>query len=229
MKNILARGGIEFLAVFLGIALSLWVDEYQKTNDARELNRQILHRLYDNLQADSIDGVWNINAHKTVIRGSKKVSLWCDNEQPSLDSIDIFISSLGIVTIFINNMEEYNALKSSGRMELIKNERLVKALHDYYTKVAWVKSADELAEKYVFGEFIPFMSNYSNDFVMDPSKNIYDNSYAVFHLTNNPPKDKLSYHAGVINTASTLNHSIYVNLVKRVSEIRRMIRKELKQ
>ena len=26
MKNILARGGIEFLAVFLGIALSLWVD-----------------------------------------------------------------------------------------------------------------------------------------------------------------------------------------------------------
>ena len=30
MKNILARGGIEFLAVFLGIALSLWVDGYRK-------------------------------------------------------------------------------------------------------------------------------------------------------------------------------------------------------
>ena len=29
MKNILARGGIEFLAVFLGIALSLWVDDYR--------------------------------------------------------------------------------------------------------------------------------------------------------------------------------------------------------
>ena len=26
MKNILARGGIEFIAVFLGIFLSLWVD-----------------------------------------------------------------------------------------------------------------------------------------------------------------------------------------------------------
>ena len=32
MKNILARGGIEFLAVFLGIALSLWVDEYRENN-----------------------------------------------------------------------------------------------------------------------------------------------------------------------------------------------------
>tara|TARA_B100001013_G_scaffold101684_1_gene57625 strand:- start:1007 stop:1141 length:135 start_codon:yes stop_codon:yes gene_type:complete len=30
MKNILARGGIEFLAVFLGIALSLWVDGINK-------------------------------------------------------------------------------------------------------------------------------------------------------------------------------------------------------
>ena len=33
MKNILARGGIEFLAVFLGIALSLWVDDYQEEKE----------------------------------------------------------------------------------------------------------------------------------------------------------------------------------------------------
>jgi hypothetical protein len=31
MKNILLRGGTEFLAVFLGITLSIWVDEYQKS------------------------------------------------------------------------------------------------------------------------------------------------------------------------------------------------------
>ena len=30
MKNILARGGVEFVAVFLGIAFSLWIDDYQK-------------------------------------------------------------------------------------------------------------------------------------------------------------------------------------------------------
>ncbi len=29
MRTILARGGIEFLAVFLGIALSLWVDDFR--------------------------------------------------------------------------------------------------------------------------------------------------------------------------------------------------------
>ena len=36
MKNILTRGGIEFLAVFLGIALSLYVDEWREENQIRE-------------------------------------------------------------------------------------------------------------------------------------------------------------------------------------------------
>ena len=31
--NILARGGIEFLAVLLGITISLWVDENSKKKD----------------------------------------------------------------------------------------------------------------------------------------------------------------------------------------------------
>ena len=39
MKNILARGGIEFLAVFLGIALSLWVDDYR---ESKEINNRLL-------------------------------------------------------------------------------------------------------------------------------------------------------------------------------------------
>ena len=42
MKNILARGGIEFLAVFLGIALSLWVDDYRnKINTKNEIKSSL--------------------------------------------------------------------------------------------------------------------------------------------------------------------------------------------
>ena len=36
MKTILTRGGIEFLAVFLGIALSLWVDDYREERELKE-------------------------------------------------------------------------------------------------------------------------------------------------------------------------------------------------
>ncbi len=38
MKNILARGGIEFIAVLLGISISLWIE---KNNQASELNDKV--------------------------------------------------------------------------------------------------------------------------------------------------------------------------------------------
>jgi hypothetical protein len=33
MKNILARGGIEFLAVLFGITISLWVEDWRENKD----------------------------------------------------------------------------------------------------------------------------------------------------------------------------------------------------
>ena len=48
MKNILSRGGIEFLAVLLGLSGSLWVDNSIKENENTVQNRKILTRLYNN-------------------------------------------------------------------------------------------------------------------------------------------------------------------------------------
>ena len=62
MKNVLARGGIEFIAVFLGIALSLWVDEHRENNEIPRLNNLILNRLYVNLESNSTNFTWVINA-----------------------------------------------------------------------------------------------------------------------------------------------------------------------
>ena len=42
MKNILARGGIEFLAVFVGIIFSLYVDENRDLNIVRGNNKKNL-------------------------------------------------------------------------------------------------------------------------------------------------------------------------------------------
>ena len=36
VKNVLAIGSIEFITVFLGIALSLWEDEYRENNETPE-------------------------------------------------------------------------------------------------------------------------------------------------------------------------------------------------
>ena len=117
--NILSRGAIEFFAVLLGLSGSLWIDNIVKENEHKEQNRKILTRLYNNMVADSIDGVWNKNAYERAIKGSENVIKWCDkNPDYSMidDSIEKDISAMLIGVIFVNNEEEYNALKNSGKL-----------------------------------------------------------------------------------------------------------------
>ena len=69
MKNILARGGIEFLAVFIGIVLSLWVDDRRDLNTVRENNYKTLKSLKNevNLRVNYID--------KKIIQYQRDISM----------------------------------------------------------------------------------------------------------------------------------------------------------
>ena len=142
--NAITRGGIEFIAVLFGLSISLWIDNNAKENELKVQNKKILNRLYHNLQADSTDGVWNFKAYERAIRGSENVIKWCDSN-PTFssidDSIEKDISAMMIATIFVHNEEEYIALKNSGRTDLITNEDLVIKLHDYYTRIGFIKTA----------------------------------------------------------------------------------------
>ncbi|MEL1223692.1 MAG: hypothetical protein VW522_05545, partial [Candidatus Neomarinimicrobiota bacterium] len=96
MKNILARGGIEFIAVFLGLGLSLWVDEFLSEKEFKEQNLITLQRLYHNLENDSTDINWNINTVTQKIKSATWVKKWCDEGMPDNDSSSIYISGLAI-------------------------------------------------------------------------------------------------------------------------------------
>ena len=143
------------------------------------------------------------------------------------DSLDIFISSIAITTFFVNNEEEYNALKSSGRMELINNEDLVKKLHDYYTLVDFVKTIDERIADASLNRFTPFMMDYADFHGYKKSRVVYD-IYEVFELVAIPPVPKLRMFASNKFGVSERTSKRYLQLAEQVTTIRRMIRKELK-
>ena len=52
MNNLLARGGIEFLAVFLGIGLSFYVEGWQTENDNERKKDQYLFDMVNTLEMD---------------------------------------------------------------------------------------------------------------------------------------------------------------------------------
>ena len=113
MKNILARGGIEFLAVFLGIALSLWVDDYRNKINTKIEIKSLLDALALELteNKETLDYIiksidYNIKFTDRLIETdalvnqsvSSKDSIWNANIIPlssklSKNAYDNFVSS----------------------------------------------------------------------------------------------------------------------------------------
>ena len=225
MKNVLARGGIEFIAVFLGIALSLWVDEYRENNEIQRLNDSILNRLYDNLESDSTNFTWVINAHKTSLKSCNSINKWIDSNQNIHDSVNIHISRVAINTFTWANKEEYSSLKTSGRLDLIKNEELVKTLHEYYSQIEFAqKVEDDLNSDWIQNEFIPFIADYSNYFGNPIKEDIYGYYYPQFVLHSVPETNKIKYF--VSRKIKTSNGAIYVynGLLTLTKKLRKLIR-----
>ena len=66
MKNIFARGGIEFLAVLLGISSSLWIDNNSKQSEEDSKRNQVYVMLENQvdelLQYSNIEGVRRLDS-----------------------------------------------------------------------------------------------------------------------------------------------------------------------
>ena len=101
MKNIFARGGIEFLAVFLGIALSFYVEEWQNTNDQKNL----LNKDCKNILLDVNE---DLNTISNVIKSNKDDYKSCnvilsnvgDNSSIQVDSVLSYLYSMNYPTFF---------------------------------------------------------------------------------------------------------------------------------
>ena len=232
MKNTIARGVIEFLAVLLGLSGSLSIDSIVKEKDQKEQNTKILKRLYDNLAADSSDGSWNVKAYERGIQGSANVIKWCD-KNPTFESIsndfEKDLSAMMIATIFVHNEEEYMALKNSGRTDLISNEDLVIELHRYYTDIGFIKTLDHYQNNFVQNQILPYLTNYANENLYDkdkPNDKVYMN-FPKVSLYRMPDINKIRFFASNMLTWQKYAKLQYESQVKKVTAIRELLRKEL--
>ena len=132
MRNILARGGIEFLAVFLGIALSLWVDDYREES---ELSNRIIDD-YKNIYSEVKS---NINIIEKVISENIDINLYEEKILEILnrdvtykqDDVIKLVSNIFSLTFF-GETSAHRTSVASGRFNSSKNDTLTKQISKLY-------------------------------------------------------------------------------------------------
>ena len=134
MKNILARGGIEFLAVLLGISGSLWIEN---NKELAEINKQInnsLIALSSSLKSDkqiienAIESYEKNKVHFEFIQNIDSV------KKATNIRLQKAFERTGVPGTINLDATIFNSMESSGLIYKIKNETLRNAILKVYQK-----------------------------------------------------------------------------------------------
>ena len=166
MKNVLARGGIEFLAVLLGISGSLWLDDRSTFNQEKKYEIEAYQRLSNALTLD-MEGLKE-DAEKNE-RMIYVLGLMINNlDDISDDSLLHYIDITQSYTDMETHVSDYETLKNTGRLYSIKDMDMLQRIIDMYDKKYgeindW-KAEDKRA---IFMQDEFFIKNYA----MQPAEN----------------------------------------------------------
>ncbi|MBC8344713.1 MAG: hypothetical protein H8E56_00475 [Candidatus Marinimicrobia bacterium] len=145
MKNILARGGIEFLAVLLGISGSLWIDNNKKEADL-ELERKTVHEIIER-EVDQIMAYTDERLAYYKKQDESNYYLFENWESFSSDSLeDPFQFTYNVFTtgtyMYSPNLSTFDALKSDGRFNLI-DIGLRKSFGEFFMLLEYIKKIED--------------------------------------------------------------------------------------
>jgi len=172
MKNILARGGIEFLAVLLGITGSLWIDKNQKESDIELERTKILTSLQ--MEMNEIKNYCD-ERKRTWKKDINLVNefLYPSNGIFSVDSILKMTTSKSrierfmiIYRVFDPPMNRYYSIINSGDLKYVKSDKvkeLLSRLHN--TSFSYVETSVEY-EKQLKQSFLSFLAINHSDVIL---------------------------------------------------------------
>ena len=142
MKNILARGGIEFIAVFLGIFLSLWVDGKIKNIDLKLEKKQVYELLSKQIEELLIYTDERIILYdRQISRGQLLIKNWDEIRKMGLDKKNEFIADIwfSIKNAYYPDFSTYETLMGSGQINLV-DFKTIKMFGTLYKTMDDIKS-----------------------------------------------------------------------------------------
>ena len=177
MKKTIVKYFIEFIVIVIGVSISFYAENYNDSLNKIQLKNQSLNRILENLKVDNTDNRWNYKAHSESLISSEWILTNRNNLSAySRDTIGFHLSrAINIITYFVDNQEEYKTIQSSGYIEYIENESLVKGLQEKYVR--------HKVMKFIEGE-IRSKAKVLADFEFKNSKINNDSMYMGFYLIN---------------------------------------------
>ena len=161
MKNILARGGIEFLAVLLGITLSSWVEENSKQKDIKLSLRNDLINIRADLKKD-INEIKRIDSLKTKGLEQLEIYLRIMKNKLELEEVNselLFKNYGNISYTFFPMGSSYLVSLNSGRINYIEDVELIIALSKYYqNSYERIKTNNFMFDEFLNKNFFRFRS-----------------------------------------------------------------------
>ena len=165
MKNILARGGIEFLAVIMGISGSLWLDDNSNYKTDRKQEYEAYNRLSNALTED-------IKLMDEALIENDRVIFIIENMMNNMsklpnDTLSVYIDESQTYANIHPHISDYETLKSTGRLYKVTDIDLLQKIIDLYDSRYGVIDHWTIEDKraiFMQDEF--FINNYS----MAPSK-----------------------------------------------------------
>ena len=137
MKNTLARGGVEFLAVLFGITISLWVEDWRQDRDIQDKILEDYINIRDEIEID-IKYIDRIIASVDKQSELLKTLIKYSNKELNFEEEKI-LTSLQEVTAptFFGSLTAYKASVSSGRLNFSTEQNIsneISLLYEHFYK-----------------------------------------------------------------------------------------------
>ena len=178
MKNILARGGIEFLAVLLGISASLWIDNNNKEEDLA-LQREETYQLLEN-QTDSLLSYTNNMLDYYEMQGKRFgiiIDQWESIQFDTIKNQSAYVRDIwaAFSNAFYPDFSTYETLVNSGQINFVDFET-INSFGRLFKSMDIINSSQNKES-----EWRDFLDKYFN------------NEYAKYAVKYNPSSDLFTF------------------------------------
>ena len=210
MKKALVKYFFEFIVIVIGVSISFYAENYNDSLNKIQLKNQSLNRILENLKVANGDNRFNYKAHSESLISSKWILTNRNNLSTySRDTIGFHLSrAINFITYFVDNQEEYKTIQSSGYIEYIENESLVKELQRKYVQHRFMKTLEEeiRSKAKVLADF-EFKNSKIN------SDSLYMGSYLIYKKYIGDMRIPNEIYERIIDKASY--QKIYLGFIKR--------------